>query len=125
MNRTSKISSMLALGLLLFAVWACSGGGSKDFTFPADKKEYIGDWRGESADGTMELRIGSDGSVNYERKRGSNTKSISGGKISKFDGDDFEVKVLLMSATFKVSKPPYQDGGTWKMVVDDVELSRR
>ena len=125
MNRSSKLSSMLALSLLLFAVWACSGGGSKDFSFPADKKDYIGDWRGESADGTMELNIGSDGSVNYERKRGANTKSISGGKITKFDGDDFEVKVLLMSATFKVSKPPYQDGGTWKMVVDDVELSRR
>ena len=125
MNRSSKLSSMLALSLLLFAVWACSGGGSKDFAFPADKKEYIGDWRGESADGAMKLSIGSDGSVNYERKKGSNTKSISGGKITKFDGDDFEVKVLLMSATFKVSKPPYQDGGTWKMVVDDVELSRR
>ena len=125
MNRSSKLSSMLALSLLLFAVWACSGGGSKNFTFPADKKEYIGDWRGESADGSMELRIGSDGSVNYERKKGSNTKTISGATITKFDGDDFEVKVLLMSATFKVSKPPYQDGEKWKMVVDDVELTRR
>lgn len=125
MNRSSNLSSMLALSLLVFAVLACSGGGSKDFTFPADKKDYIGDWRGESADGSMELRIGSDGSVNYERKKGSSTKSISGGKITKFDGDDFEVKVLLMSATFKVSKPPYQDGDKWKMVVDDVELTRR
>jgi hypothetical protein len=116
---------MLALGLLVFAVLACSGGGSKDFAFPPDKKDYIGDWRGETSEGTMELRISSDGSVNYERKKGSNTKTISGAKITKFDGDDFEVKVLLMSATFKVSKPPYQDGETWKMVVDGVELSRR
>lgn len=125
MNRSSKLSSMLALGLLVFVVLACSGGGSKDFSFPADKKDYVGDWRGESDGGTMRLNIGSDGSVNYERKKGSSTKSISGGKITKFDGDDFEVKVLLMSATFKVSKPPYQDGETWKMVVDDMELTRR
>lgn len=124
MNRSSDLSSMLALSLLVFAVLACSGGGSKDFTFPADKKDYIGDWRGETDGSTMKLSIGSDGTVNYERKKGSSTKSISGGKITKFDGDDFEVKVLLMSATFKVSKPPYQDGETWKMVVDGVELSR-
>jgi len=127
MNRSSNLSSMLALGLLVFAVLACSGGGSgsKDFSFPADKKEYIGDWRGEADGGPMKLSISSDGSVNYERKKGSSTKTISGAKITKFDGDDFEVKVLLMSATFKVSKPPYQDGETWKMVVDDVELTRR
>ncbi len=125
MNRSSKLSSMLALGLLVFAVLACSGGGSKEFSFPADKKDYVGDWRGEFDGGTMKLNISSDGSVNYERKKGSNTKTITGGKISKFDGDDFEVKILLMTTTFKVSKPPYQDGEIWKMVVDDVELTRR
>jgi hypothetical protein len=127
MKGSSNLSSLLALSLLVFALLACSGGGSgsKDFSFPADKKDYIGDWRGETADGTMELKIGSDGSVNYERKKGSSTKTISGAKITKFEGNDFEVKVLLMSATFKVSKPPYQDGETWKMVVDDVELTRR
>ena len=125
MNRSSNLSSMLALGLFFFAVLACSGGGSKDFTFPADKKEYIGDWRGEADGGPMTLNISSDGSVNYERKKGSSTKTISGAKITRFDGDDFEVKVLLMSASFKVSKPPYQDGETWKMVVDGVELTRR
>lgn len=126
MTPSSKLSSILALGLLFSVVLACSGGGSKDFSFPADKKDYIGDWRGEfEGDGTMKLTIGSDGSVNYERKKGSSTKSISGGKISKFDGDDFEVKILLMTTTFKVAKPPYQDGDTWKMVVDGVELSRK
>ena len=124
MNRTSNLTSMLALSLLLLAVLACSGGGSKEFTFPADKRDYIGDWRGQFDGGTMKLNIGSDGSVNYERKKGSGSKSISGGKITKFDGDDFEVKVLLMSTTFKVEKPPYQDGDTWRMVVDGVELSR-
>ena len=124
MNRSSNLSSMLAVSLLLFAVLACSGGGSKESSIPADKKDYVGDWRGQFDGGTMKLRIDSDGTVNYERVKGSSTKSISGGKISKFDGDDFEVKILLMSTTFKVEKPPYQDGDKWKMVVDGVELSR-
>ena len=126
MKRSSNLTSLLALGLLVLAVWACSGGGggSKEFSFPADKRDYIGDWHGQFDGGSMKLSIASDGAVNYERKKGSGTKSISGGKITKFDGDDFEVKVLLMSATFKVEKPPYQDGETWKMTVDGVELSR-
>lgn len=123
MNRSSILSGMLALSLLLFAVLACSGG-SKDFSFPADKMDYIGNWSGEFPNGSMELKIGRNGSVNYERKEGGSTKSISGGTISKFDGNDFEVKVLLVSTTFKVEKPPYQDGDKWKMVVDGVELSR-
>jgi hypothetical protein len=29
-----------------------------------------------------------------------------------------------MNTTFVVSKPPYQQGQTWRMVVDGVELTR-
>lgn len=124
MNRSSNLTSMLALSLLLLAVLACSRGGSKEFSFPADKRDYIGDWSGQFDGGTMKLSIESDGTVNYERRKGSGHKKITGGKISKFDGNDFEVKVLLISTTFKVEKPPYQDGERWRMVVDGVELSR-
>lgn len=124
MSRSSKSSSLLALSVLLFAVLACSTGGSKRYAIPADKQDYVGDWRGQFANGSMTLSIAADGTVNYERKEGSKTKSISGGKISKFDGNDFEVKVLLVSSTFHVEKPPYRDGQRWKMVVDGVEVSR-
>ena len=126
MNRSSKLSSLLALSLLLFAVLACSSsGGSKDFAFPADKQDYVGDWRGRSEDSSMTLSIAADGTVNYERKKGSSTKSISNGKITKFDGNDFEVKAFVVSTTFKVEKPPYRDGNSWKMVVDGMEVSRK
>ena len=123
MNRSSKLSSLLALSLLLLTVWACSG--SKGPAIPADKQNYVGDWRGQFNNGSMKLDIASDGTVNYERKEGGSSKSISSGRITKFDGDDFEVKVLLVSTTFKVTKPPYQDGQRWKMVVDGVEVSRK
>jgi len=125
MNRPSKLSSLLALSLLLFAVLACSRGGSRDYAIPADKQDYVGDWRGRFEDGSMTLSIAADGTVNYERKKGSSTKSISNGKITKFDGNDFEVKAFVVSATFQVEKPPYRDGNKWKMVVDGVEVSRK
>lgn len=125
MNRRAKLSSLVALSLLLLAVLACSRGGSKDFEIPADKQDYIGDWSGQFEDGSMRLSIAADGTVNYERKKGSSTKSISSGKITKFDGNDFEVKAFVVSTTFKVEKPPYRDGNRWKMVVDGMEVSRK
>ena len=71
----------------------------------------------------MYLRITKDGSVRYKRVRGATTTSVNG-PIKDFSGNNFEVGVGPMSTTFIVSKPPFQDGGQWKMVVDDVELTR-
>jgi len=128
MKLSSKQSSLLALGMMLLSILACKLGKSSDSTanlIPDDKKNYIGEWRGSLPGGSFRLSIAPDGSVNYERKEGSKSKSISGGKISKFEGDNFEVKVLLLSTTFKVDKPPHQNGRLWKMTVDGVDVSRR
>jgi hypothetical protein len=130
MKGSSKLSGLLALGLMLFAVLACSTGdaGTKDSSagpIPADKKDYIGDWRGQIPGGSLQLSITSDGTVNYERKEGSTSKSISNGTIKKFDGNDFEVEAFIVSTTFKVEKPPYRDGPAWKMIVDGVEVTRK
>ncbi|HKO62164.1 MAG TPA: hypothetical protein VJV03_13455 [Pyrinomonadaceae bacterium] len=129
---SSKLSSLVALGLLLVAVWACNKGNSES-PISADKLDYVGEWRGQTANESMTLNIASDGAVNYERKHragtqsveSSRSRSITGGKISKFEGNDFVVKVLLVPTTFKVEKPPYRDGRRWKMVVDGMEVSRK
>jgi hypothetical protein len=130
MECSTRLSGLLALGLMLLAVLGCSTGdaGTKDSSagpIPADKKDYIGDWRGQIPGGSLRLSITSDGTVNYERKEGSTSKSISNGTIKKFDGNDFEVEAFIVSTTFKVEKPPYRDGPAWKMVVDGVEVTRK
>ena len=71
----------------------------------------------------MYLLITQDGSINYKRLKGGATTSIEG-PLRGFDGDNFEAGIGPMSTTFVVSKPPYQDGQQWKMVVDDMELIR-
>ena len=86
---------------------------------PPEKLSYVGEWQQPA----MYLLITQDGSVKYKRVNGSTTKSIAG-PLQGFDGDNFEVGIGPMSTTFVVSKPPYQDGETWKMVVDGVELTR-
>ncbi len=71
----------------------------------------------------MSLVITTDSKVLYKRTRNDTTTSVDA-SIQKFKGNDFAVGFLFISTTFVVSKPPYQEGGRWKMVVDGVELTR-
>lgn len=84
---------------------------------PADKAAYVGEWQEKA----MYLVITQDGSVNYKRLKGGVTTTVSG-PLKEFKGNNFEVGIGPASTTFLVSKPPYQDGEQWKMVVDGVEL---
>jgi hypothetical protein len=61
--------------------------------------------------------------VNYRRQE-KGTKISVKGPLEEFDGNNFDVGVGPFKTTFVVSKPPYQDGDQWKMVVDGVELTR-
>jgi hypothetical protein len=86
---------------------------------PQDKAAYVGEWHAE----TMNLMLTQDGTVTYKRVKGNVTTSING-PLRRFEGDNFVVGIPFVSTTFEVSKPPFQAAGTWKMVVDGVELTR-
>jgi hypothetical protein len=103
--------------LLLLSLSASLVGCAKPV--PLEKRAYVGEWKEK----TMSLLITQDGSVRYERLKGGATTSVKG-PLKGFSGDNFEVGVGPMATTFVVSKAPYNDGGTWKMVVDEVELTK-
>jgi hypothetical protein len=86
---------------------------------PPERADYVGEWQEKN----MYLLIGQDGRVKYKRTKGGASTSIDG-PIKNFEGDNFDVGIWRMSTTFVVSRPPYQDQGKWKMVVDGVELTR-
>ncbi len=86
---------------------------------PADKAQYVGEWQSPG----MYLLITQDGSVKYKRIHGGVTRSVTG-PLREFRGNDFTVGLPLISTTFVVSRPPYEDNGQWKMVVDGVTLTR-
>jgi hypothetical protein len=86
---------------------------------PPEKSAYVGEWHEK----TMYLLITQDGSVRYKRLNGGATTSVDA-PLKGFIGDNFEVGVGPMSTTFVVSKPPYQENGNWKMVVDGISLTR-
>jgi len=108
-NLTGVVTTIL---LLLFL----SGCG---IDVPEDKSSYVGEWQSKE----MSLLILQDGSVKYKRLKKGATVSVTG-PIQEFQGDDFVVGVAFFKTTFEVSKPPYEEDGEWKMVVDDVELTK-
>ena len=106
-----KTLAALAAAILLLA--ACGK------PVPPEKAAYVGEWQSPS----MYLLITQDGSVRYKRLKGGGTVSIEG-PLKEFQGDNFVAGVGPMSTVFVVRKPPYKDGDKWKMVVDDMELTR-
>ena len=86
---------------------------------PPEKAAYVGEWKAPG----MYLLLLQDGSVQYKRIKSGATTSVNG-PLQSFEGDNFLVGVGLWRTTFVVSKPPYEDGGRWKMVVDGVELTK-
>jgi hypothetical protein len=108
-----KDAHLLGTLVLLGALTGC------DNSIPPEKTRYVGEWK----DVSMQLLITRDGSVEYERVKGSATTKVSG-PLRGFVGNDFDVGFGPFSTTFVVSKPPYLAGNEWRMVVDDVELVR-
>jgi hypothetical protein len=109
----TKQISFVALLAALLTLSACGQ------PVPDDKAAYVGDWRGPD----MNLEITQDGTVHYKRVKGNSTTSVNA-PLRRFEGDNFVVGIPLVSTTFEVSKPPHQEAGAWKMVVDGVELTR-
>lgn len=86
---------------------------------PPDKAAFVGEWKAPG----MYLLLTQDGSVRYERLKAGVSTSLSG-PLQGFEGDNFVAGVGFMKSTFVVTTPPFQDGATWKMVVDGVEVTR-
>jgi len=86
---------------------------------PPEKENYVGEWQSKE----IYLLILRDGSVKYKRLKGGGTTKVSG-PLKEFQGDNFVVGIAFIKTTFIVSRPPYQENGVWKMVVDGVELTK-
>ncbi|MET4203428.1 hypothetical protein [Bradyrhizobium sp. LA6.12] len=57
-------------------------------------------------------------------RAGATTTPSINAPLRRFEGDHFVVGIAFLLTTFEVSTPPHQEAGTWKMVVDGVELTR-
>jgi hypothetical protein len=107
------MNARTALALLALVLAGCGE------PVPAEKSAYVGEWKEKN----MVLSITQEGSVRYKRVKGNTTTSVEG-PLKRFEGNNFEVGIGPMTTMFVVSKAPHQDGQTWKMVVDGVELTK-
>lgn len=108
-----KFSKLLVLLPLLGSLGGCGK------PVPQEKSAYVGEWQEKA----MYLLITQDGSVKYKRLKEGATTSVEG-PLKGFNGNNFEVGVGPMATTFVVTRPPYQEGDHWKMVVDGLELTK-
>lgn len=108
------------LCILLLGISACNMGSLKGSGIPENKKDYIGLWTSPE----IMLNISENGQVEYEKHTGSMKTSVNG-PIQEFKGKDFTVGAFGINTTFKVSRPPHEENGTWKMTVDGQELTRQ
>jgi len=106
-------SKMAALALALVFV-GCSG-----IAVPSDKRDYVGKWEGPG----VTLVLTTDRGVHYVNVKGTGKKEINA-PLQSFSGDDFVVGAMGITTTFRVEKPPFEEDGAWKMVVDGVTLTR-
>ena len=112
--KSRSINRSVIVSVIALLIQACSGQ-----PVPPEKIDYVGEWTSKE----MYLLILQDGSVHYKRLKGGGTREITG-PIKEYQGDSFVVGIGFIATTFEVSKPPYQEDGVWKMVVDGVELTR-
>jgi len=98
----------------------CIGALACGIPVPADRQDYVGTWSG----GGISLVILANGRVEYERRRGASTTSISA-PLRRFEGDDLVVGIPMFSTRFDVQRRPQLDSLGWSMVVDGVELHRK
>lgn len=103
------------IAALSLVVWLAACGEP----VPQEHRPYVGLWTAPQ----MSLLVTADGRVAYKRLSGSTSKSIEA-PIKSYETDGFTVGFGPFDTRFKVSRPPYQDGNQWKMVVDGVELVR-
>lgn len=85
------------------------------------RKGFVGHWKGDG----MDLLIAPDGTIQYERLKGGSSRKLTGATISAFRRDAFDAKLLMMSTTFKIDRPPYQEGGRWHVVIDGAHMLRQ
>ena len=111
--KSNAIKHIFALIITVLFLMSCAT------PVPPDKKDYVGEWRSKD----MYLLILQDGSVKYERLKGGATTKVTG-PLKEFQGDNFVVGIAFIETTFVVSKPPFQENGVWKMIVDGVELTK-
>ena len=110
----SKLVRLAIFAAALLTLAACGQ------PVPDDKAAYVGEWQSS----TMSLVIPQSGNVHYKRVSGSTTTSVDA-PLRRFEGDNLVVGLPFLSTTFAVSKPPFQESGSWKMVVDGVVLTRK
>jgi hypothetical protein len=110
---------MRLVPILLLAAGICTSSAALADPVPADKRAYVGSWKGKD----MQLALTKEGKITYKREQEKKKVDLSIDLLG-FNGNNFDAGWGFVRSTFVVSKPPHREGKVWKMTVDGVELTR-
>ncbi|MBA4285889.1 MAG: hypothetical protein C0434_10200 [Xanthomonadaceae bacterium] len=96
---------------------AACGGSREPVSVP---EAYIGEW---TAPGVTLVLTGF-GEIHYSRLRDRTSTVTIEGPLRSFEDKRFSTGWGLLSTTFHIDIPPYQDGLVWRMKIDGIELVR-
>jgi len=88
---------------------------------PPDKADYVGTWR--SDDGVVTLTIQADGFLTHTKSQGMSNSEFNA-PIKAFEDDAIIAGIGPAVQTFKIDKPPKKVKGDWRMMVNDIALTR-
>ncbi|MBZ0087328.1 MAG: hypothetical protein K8F33_04460 [Thermomonas sp.] len=106
--------AIIALLLTLLGLVGCGQ------SVPPDKQAYIGEWQSEG----MAVNIAPGGKVIVVKEGGGSARTRVEAPLQEFSGNDFTIGLGPMKTTYRVSVPPHEVNGEWKMTVDGKELTR-
>jgi hypothetical protein len=120
--RTIILGSMLSLIIV---------GCSKTSPLLENQKDYIGKWKNDSST----LIIEKDGDAKYSQHLKAETKTTSSdistsslsnikAPITALDAQHIQIGEGSMSKEFKVDKPPFEQDGKWKVILDGQVYTR-
>lgn len=100
------------LSLLLF-------GCSPD-PIPQDQTIYVGVWQG----GNVFLEIMEDGNASYAKVQDGATETVDS-PVKQIGDGKIVIGFLFFTKTLELTKPPYEEDGEWKMIIDGVTLTKQ
>jgi hypothetical protein len=87
---------------------------------PQDQKVYVGIWQGSN----IFLEIDADGNASYAKVMEGASETVDS-PVKKIGDGKIVIGYLFITKTLELTKPPFEEDGKWKMVIDGVTLTKQ
>jgi hypothetical protein len=88
---------------------------------PQDQMVYVGVWQGSN----IFLEIDANGNASYAKLRDGAVIETVDSPVKKIGDGKIVIGYLFITKTLELTKPPFEEDGNWKMIIDGVTLIKQ